>query len=108
MLERNIEKKCKKYIEKELGGRFKKLQGQGNAGDPDRLIVLPHGLTIFCELKKAGKVPTPLQERKMQQLKALGHFVFWTDSYFDFCMRVRGCVHVYKKQIGMQIRSGLE
>ena len=104
MLESSIEKKCKKFIEKELGGKFKKLQGQGNAGDPDRLIVLNDGLVIFCELKRRGQKPTELQHRKMAQLKRRNHWVFWTDNYDDFAMRVQGIIHRWElKQLPSKV-----
>lgn len=89
MLEKSIEKKCKRFIVETEHGRFIKLQGMGNAGYPDRLIVLPNGLSIFCELKKQGEKPRELQEKRMRTLEQLGHFVFWTDNYADFMMHVR-------------------
>jgi hypothetical protein len=71
-----------------LGGRFIKLQGMGNAGDPDRLIVLPYGRVMFCELKRLGEKPSPLQYRKLQRLTDLGHTAFWVDSFNDFKITV--------------------
>lgn len=47
---------------------------------PDRLVVLPGGKIAFVELKAPGKQPTPLQQKKMQELKSLGAFCTWTDS----------------------------
>lgn len=92
MREKNIEKKCKDFVEKQLNGKFKKLQGMGNGGEPDRLIVLPEGLVVFCELKKPGQKPSALQHRKMKQLKKLGHYAFWADDFFVFKLHLGYCV----------------
>lgn len=88
MLESALEKKCKQFIDKNCQGKFIKLQGVGNKGEPDRLIVLPNGITLFCELKKPGQKPSKLQFKKLRALRDMGHHVFWTSSYIEFCERV--------------------
>lgn len=65
---------------KHMGGRAYKFSSPGNAGVPDRLVVLPGGKIAFVELKAPGKQPTPLQQKKMQELKSLGAFCAWTAS----------------------------
>ena len=48
-------------------------------GYPDRLVVMPHGLTAWVELKTTGCKPRLLQQRRMEMLKGLGHKVTWAD-----------------------------
>ena len=53
---------------------FRKMDGM-----PDRLILLPGGLTAFAELKASGKRLRPLQLRRKRQLEALGFRVYVID-----------------------------
>lgn len=78
---------CEKTIEdylrlrvKRMGGRAYKFSSPGNAGAPDRLVVLPGGRIAFVELKAPGKKPTVKQNQKMQELRRLGASCAWTDS----------------------------
>lgn len=54
MLESKIEKRLKKEIEL-LGGKAMKFISPGEAGVPDRIVLLPEGHVIFVELKAPGK-----------------------------------------------------
>lgn len=71
-----------------LGGRALKWVSPGNAGIPDRIVVLPMERCPCCgtqarigaiELKAPGKAPRKLQERQAEGLRALGMPVGWTD-----------------------------
>lgn len=75
MLEKEIEAKLKRGIER-LGGRCYKFTSPGNAGVPDRLILLPGGVCAFAELKAPGKTERRLQAHVQMQLRALGFTVF--------------------------------
>ena len=58
MKESEIEGRLRDGV-KRLGGKAFKFVSPGNAGVPDRLVVLPGGKIIFAELKTdTGKVST--------------------------------------------------
>ena len=71
MLEKELEKNMK-YEIKKLGGRAYKFISPGNAGVPDRLIVLPGERVYFVELKRPGEKPRKLQEKQIKFLQELG------------------------------------
>lgn len=58
---------------KRLGGMAFKFISPGMAGVPDRLVCLPGGEVHFVELKADGGRPSKLQERRIAQLRKLGH-----------------------------------
>ena len=57
-----------------------KYANMTEAGYPDRLIVMDGGLAAWCELKSAGQGMRPLQQRRYEQLGAMGHIVNVCDS----------------------------
>lgn len=61
ILEKEIEKKLKARLEK-LGCMVLKFTSPGNAGVPDRLVLIPGGTVWFVELKRPGGKLRPLQE----------------------------------------------
>jgi hypothetical protein len=71
MRESTIEKHLVKSI-KAIGGGCYKWSGPGDRGKPDRLILMPDGLTVFVELKAPGKRPSKLQRYWLEKLSALG------------------------------------
>lgn len=54
------------------GGRAYKFVCPGCRGVPDRLICLPGGKILFCELKRHGKRPRPDQSVQIRRLRELG------------------------------------
>lgn len=52
----------------------------GNAGVPDRIIVLPGNKVEFVELKKPGEKPSELQKAQIRILQKLGCKVIVIDS----------------------------
>lgn len=74
-LEKDIERKLRILVESK-GGRCLKWVCPGWSGVPDRIILLPGGRVIFCELKrpKGGKV-SRLQEKWREWLTRLGFLV---------------------------------
>jgi len=80
MLEKQIETKLKREV-KRIGGMAFKLATPGNAGVPDRLVLLPTGDVVFVELKAPGKKLRPLQLKRKKQLENLGFKVYVIDSY---------------------------
>lgn len=71
MRERDIEEYLRKQV-KAAGGIAYKWTSPGNAGVPDRIVVLPSGRVHFIELKAPDKKPTPLQQVQHRKLAALG------------------------------------
>jgi len=77
--ERDIEAYLREKV-KQLGGIAYKFVSPGNAGVPDRLVLLPGGRVVFVELKAPGRQPTPLQLRQQQRIRDLGFTVLVIDS----------------------------
>jgi len=79
MLENKIENRLKNEVEK-IGGKALKFVSPGVSGVPDRIVLLPHGKIIFVELKAPGKKPSPIQEYRAKEYRALGFDVRCVDS----------------------------
>lgn len=71
MREKEIEKFLVDGVRK-MGGVAFKFVSPGNAGVPDRLVVMPGGKVYFAELKTDKGTPTILQCRQMDRLFSLG------------------------------------
>lgn len=71
--EKTLEARLVREIEAR-GGMALKYTSQYHRGIPDRICLLPGGLSIFVELKSTGKKPTKLQQHAIAQLANLG---FW-------------------------------
>ena len=76
--EREIESYLVKKVT-ESGGICWKLISPGNAGVPDRLVII-RGEVIFVELKAPGEQPRRLQEITIQKLKDQKQEVWVIDS----------------------------
>ena len=79
MREAEVEKKICDYV-RSKGGIPYKFTSPGRRNVPDRLIVLPNGISFFLELKAEGKKPTTGQLREMERLADLGQNVYWVDN----------------------------
>lgn len=79
MREKAIEAKLAKAV-RLMGGFPLKITSANYDGMPDRLVLLPHGVLAFIELKAPGKKPRPLQEKRKRQLEGLGFSVFVIDN----------------------------
>lgn len=79
MRESVIEKKLKKAVEAS-GGKCLKFISPGMRGVPDRICLYPSGKAIFVETKAPGKKPEPLQQKRHDELRALGFEVQVIDS----------------------------
>ena len=77
--EKLLEKKLREETKKR-GGIAIKLLSQLHRGLPDRIVLLPHGVLYFVELKTTGKNPTELQAHCHEQLRRLGFNVVVIDS----------------------------
>ena len=79
MLEREIEAYLVRRVA-QRGGKAYKFVSPGNAGVPDRLVVMPGGEMFFVELKATGEKPRPLQVAQIRKLETLGCQVYVVDS----------------------------
>jgi len=69
------EKAIENYLRlrvKKLGGKAYKFVSPGNVGVPDRIVVLPGGRICFVELKSEIGKTTPIQEKRIKELRDLG------------------------------------
>lgn len=73
MLEKKVEERLRKEIKK-MGGVAYKFVSPGNAGVPDRIILLPGGRIYFVELKRLTGTVSPLQ--KKMQIKKIADLGF--------------------------------
>ncbi|WP_370222017.1 VRR-NUC domain-containing protein [Cytobacillus sp.] len=79
MRERDIENYLRQQVKK-LKGIAYKFESPGNAGVPDRIVLLPGGRMQFIELKAPGKKPTPLQLSQHRKINKVGFSVLVIDS----------------------------
>nr|WP_300680816.1 VRR-NUC domain-containing protein [uncultured Acetatifactor sp.] len=71
MKESELEKKFCGLV-RQAGGKAYKFVSPGNAGVPDRIVVLPGGRVGFVELKRQGEEPRKLQRLRLEELRKLG------------------------------------
>lgn len=70
-----IQKKVVEYARKDLGLNVIKLNPMGQNGWPDLLVILPHGRTLFLEMKRPGEEPRKLQLHIHEMLRKDGQHV---------------------------------
>lgn len=93
---RETEKIIETYLRNQIkaaGGRAYKFVSPGNAGVPDRLILLPGGRVVFVELKAPGRKPTAIQELQHKHIKDLGFEVFTLDRKSKVDDFIRGMIN---------------
>ena len=71
MLERDVERKLIDGI-KRLGGQAYKWVSPGSNGVPDRIVIMPGGRILFCELKTTTGRLSELQKMQIRMLTRLG------------------------------------
>lgn len=77
------EKEIESYLREQVkvrDGKAYKFTSPGNAGVPDRLVLLPGGRAVFVELKAPGKTSTALQQVQQRRIRELGFPVYEADS----------------------------
>lgn len=77
--ERDIEKYLVKEVRRRHGKAFK-FVSPASAGVPDRLVILPGGVSCFVELKRPGGKPRPVQRFCLLYLYHKGHRVAVVDN----------------------------
>lgn len=90
MNEKKIEKKLREAVRR-MGGKALKFSSPYETGYPDRLVLMPGGRAYWAELKTTGKKPTPKQQVRQAELRALGFTseVIDTESLLnDFLKRI--------------------
>lgn len=96
MLENKIEKRLVRKVKKELKGLCYKFTSPGNAGVPDRIILVDGGKIYFAETKAPGKDLKPHQKRQKDKFENLGSKVFVIDNIDA----VDSFIEKIKKEIG--------
>lgn len=86
--EKSLERKLVERI-KAAGGLCLKFASVTEAGYPDRLCLMPHGRTLWVELKTTGRKPTKLQEIRHQELRERGFAVYVVDDMITLEQAVR-------------------
>lgn len=77
------EKAIERYLfdcVKMAGGVCLKYSNPNMAGYPDRVAIMPNGVTVWVELKSQGKKPSKLQVIRIESMRQLGHKVYVIDS----------------------------
>ena len=77
--EKQIEQSLVKAV-KNMGGIAPKFVSPGFDGMPDRIVLLPHGVMAFVEVKAPGKKPRLLQVSRHGLLRHLGFKVYVLDD----------------------------
>ena len=77
--EKQIEQALVRAV-KNMGGIAPKFVSPGFDGMPDRIVLIPHGLMAFVEVKAPGKKPRPLQVSRHGLLRRLGFKVYVLDD----------------------------
>lgn len=77
--EKQIEQKLVMKV-KQSGGVALKFISPGNAGVPDRLVLIAYGKIGFVEVKAPKKKPRALQIKRHKNLRDLGFKVFVLDN----------------------------
>lgn len=65
---------------RELGGVCLKFASSTTTGYPDRIVLLPDGVSFWVELKTTGCKPEPKQLARHRELRHLGQTVYVIDS----------------------------
>ena len=65
---------------REEGGISLKFSSFTQTGYPDRVVMLPYGLTAWVELKSKGQHPEKRQEIRIAELRTIGQRVEVVDS----------------------------
>lgn len=77
--EKQVEQSLVKAV-KNMGGIAPKFVSPGFDGMPDRIVLLPHGLMAFVEVKAPGKKPRTLQVSRHGLLRHLGFKAYVLDD----------------------------
>lgn len=68
--------------------------GYGGSGEADRLVCFA-GKWVSIEVKREGKIPTAIQERRMKEVRAAGGIAIWGDN-------APSIIEQFKQALGLQ------
>lgn len=91
MTEKQIEKRIVE-LTKNAGGIAYKFVSPGNAGVPDRIVILPGSRPVFVEIKARAGALTALQRRQITRLETLGQPVMVIQGEKDLA--------IFEKRLG--------
>ncbi len=83
MRERDIEGKLVELVEKKYRGKCLKFNPDNAKGMPDRLLLLPYGITFWVELKTDDGVLSEAQLYQHRKLDLLGHKVYVIHNAYE-------------------------
>lgn len=78
-LEKVIEKKICDHAKK-CGCYVRKFTSPAHRSVPDRMIITPHGVVYFMELKRKGEKPTMAQAVEIEKIRQMGVTVYVVDT----------------------------
>jgi hypothetical protein len=64
----------------DLGGVCLKYSNHNCIGYPDRVCLLPGGITLWVELKSKGQALRTIQKQRLLKMSKIGHIVHMCDS----------------------------
>ena len=100
--EKDIENYLRDEIKK-VGGIAYKFVSPGNAGVPDRLVLLPGRWSFFVELKAPGKKTRAVQDRQIRKIRNLDFTVLIIDSK----KQIDDLVKMIKHHLGVDKNNGI-
>ena len=93
MAEKQLERRLVQGV-KTMGGKAYKFVSPGNAGVPDRIVILPGGKILFAELKAHGGRLSDMQLYQIDQLRRLNAEVYtvWGEqgvaNFLNICREI--------------------
>lgn len=83
--ENKLERYFVQRVEQDLHGVALKLEVKGRRGWPDRIAILPVGVTFYVELKAPRGVLSRLQRQRRRELENLNqpYVVLWSQTKID-------------------------
>ena len=73
-----IERYLVDQVERKLKGEARKWTTRTH--DPDRILLLPGGKTVFVEVKRPGAKPRDGQLREIARLNKMGFPAYWVST----------------------------
>ena len=108
MLEKEIERRLGKMLESR-GCLYLKFESPGNPGVPDRIVILPSGLTIYLELKTSLGRLSNIQKWQTGRMKERGADVRvikgWEQAQ-EFVREVEGLCDMCRTNTRLTERTG--
>lgn len=78
------EARIEKYLcdeVKKIGGAPRKYRTPARPAAPDRILLFPGAIAVFCECKRPNQTPTEAQSRELVKLERMGFKALWVNSF---------------------------